>query len=78
MAKARGVVLGNPQLRVGTPDQARAAAAVKQQMSRARAVPARRRCASSPRRSSRVVCRRRPVADLAPMQVKRVVDAGRC
>ncbi|RYJ02497.1 MAG: hypothetical protein EON47_07285, partial [Acetobacteraceae bacterium] len=37
MAKARGVVLGNPRLRAGTADQARAAAAVKQRLSRARA-----------------------------------------
>ncbi|MFC7693842.1 recombinase family protein [Paeniroseomonas aquatica] len=37
MAKARGVVLGNPRLRAGTPDQARAAAAVKQRLSRAHA-----------------------------------------
>ena len=36
-AKARGTVLGNPQLRSGTPDAARAAAAVKSAQARARA-----------------------------------------
>ena len=37
-AKARGVQLGNPQLRAGNPDQARAAAAVKSAKARARAI----------------------------------------
>jgi len=36
-AKARGTVLGNPRLRTGRPDQARAAAAVKSAQARARA-----------------------------------------
>ena len=36
-AKARGIVLGNPRLRAGTPDQARAAAAAKSVQARARA-----------------------------------------
>jgi DNA invertase Pin-like site-specific DNA recombinase len=36
-AKARGVKLGNPQLRAGTPDTARAAAAAKSARARARA-----------------------------------------
>ena len=36
-AKARGTVLGNPRLRAGTPDQARAAAAAKSAQARARA-----------------------------------------
>jgi len=35
-AKARGTVLGNPQLRAGTPDMARAAAAAKSAQARAR------------------------------------------
>ena len=37
-AKARGTVLGNPRLRAGAPDQARAAAATKSAQARARAV----------------------------------------
>ncbi len=36
-AKARGTVLGNPLLRAGTPDQARAASAAKSAQARARA-----------------------------------------
>ena len=36
-AKARGTVLGNPRLRAGSPDQARAAAAAKSAQARARA-----------------------------------------
>jgi len=36
-AKARGTVLGNPRLRAGTPDQARAASAAKSAQARARA-----------------------------------------
>jgi len=36
-AKARGVKLGNPNLRAGTPDQARAAAAAKSRQARGRA-----------------------------------------
>jgi len=36
-ARARGVQLGNPHLRAGNPDQARAAAAVKSEQARARA-----------------------------------------
>ena len=36
-AKARGTVLGNPRLRAGAPDQARAAAAAKSAQARARA-----------------------------------------
>jgi DNA invertase Pin-like site-specific DNA recombinase len=36
-AKARGVKLGNPALRAGTPDMARAAAAMKSQQAKARA-----------------------------------------
>jgi DNA invertase Pin-like site-specific DNA recombinase len=36
MTKTRGGVLSNPRLRAGTPDQARAAAAVKQEISCAR------------------------------------------
>ena len=36
-AKARGTVLGNPRLRAGAPDQARAAAATKSTQARARA-----------------------------------------
>jgi len=37
VAKARGAVLGNPRLRAGTPDQARAAATAKSVQARARA-----------------------------------------
>jgi DNA invertase Pin-like site-specific DNA recombinase len=36
MAKAPGLVLDNPRLRAGTADQGRAAAAVKQEIPRAR------------------------------------------
>jgi DNA invertase Pin-like site-specific DNA recombinase len=36
--KARGTKLGNPQLRAGTPDQARVASAAKSRLARARAV----------------------------------------
>jgi DNA invertase Pin-like site-specific DNA recombinase len=36
-AKARGVQLGNPRLRAGTPDQARTAAAAKKNAAQARA-----------------------------------------
>ncbi|SDB73998.1 recombinase family protein [Belnapia rosea] len=89
MAKTRGVVLGNPRLRAGTPDQARAAAAVKQQMSRARAadvlpyVEAARRAGAKTLRELAMALTARgvpaPAGGLAwhPMQVKRVIDTGR-
>ncbi|MFC3003849.1 recombinase family protein [Falsiroseomonas tokyonensis] len=89
MAKARGVVLGNPRLRAGTPDQARAAAAVKQQVSRACAadvlpyVEAARRAGATTLRELAAALTARGMPTPAgghawhPMQVKRVVDACR-
>lgn len=87
MAQARGVVLGNPRLRAGTPDQAREAAAVKQRISRARAadvlpyVEAARRAGAKTLRELAAALTSRGVPAPAggrawhPMQVKRVVDA---
>ncbi|MGK7871127.1 recombinase family protein [Falsiroseomonas sp. E2-1-a20] len=87
MAKARGVVLGNPRLRAGTPDQAHAAAVVKQQISRARAadvlpcVEAARRAGATTLRALAAALTARGVPAPAgghawhPMQVKRIVDA---
>ncbi|RZA30036.1 MAG: hypothetical protein EOP02_02785 [Proteobacteria bacterium] len=81
------MVLGNPRLRAGTPDQARAAAAVKQRLSRARAadvlpyVEAARRAGATTLRELAAALTARGVPPPAggrswhPMQVKRVVDA---
>jgi DNA invertase Pin-like site-specific DNA recombinase len=89
MAKARGVVLGNPRLRAGTPDMARAAAAVRAETSRSRAadvlpyVEAARRAGCTTLREVAAALTARGVPAPAggrawhPMQVKRVVDACR-
>lgn len=88
-AKARGVVLGNPRLRAGTPDAARAAATVRAEASRARAadvlpyVEAARRAGCRTLREVAAALTARGVPAPAggrswhPMQVKRVVDACR-
>jgi DNA invertase Pin-like site-specific DNA recombinase len=88
-AKARGVVLGNPRLRAGTPEAARAAAAVKIEASRARAadvlpyVEAARRAGCTTLREVAAALTARGVLAPAggrawhPMQVKRVIDARR-
>ncbi|MGG5890706.1 recombinase family protein [Falsiroseomonas sp. HC035] len=88
MAKARGVVLGNPRLRAGTPEQARVAAAVKQEISRARAVDV-LPCVEAARRAGAATLREIAAALTArgvpapaggrawhPMQVKRILDSG--
>ncbi len=89
MAKARDVVLGNPRLRAGTREMAHAAAAVKADMSRARAadvlpyVEAARRAGAKTLRELAAALTARGVPAPAggrawhPMQVKRVVDADR-
>ena len=86
MAKARGVVLGNPRLRAGTPDQARAAAAVKQRLSRARAtdvlpyLEAAKRAGAITLRELAAALTARGIPAPAggriwhPMQIKRIVD----
>jgi DNA invertase Pin-like site-specific DNA recombinase len=89
MAKARGVVLGNPRLQAGTPDQAREAAAAKQRISRSRAgevlpyVEAAQRAGARTLRELAAALTARGVPAPAggrawhPMQVKRVVEACR-
>jgi DNA invertase Pin-like site-specific DNA recombinase len=88
-AKARGVVLGNPCLRAGTPDAARAAVAVKVEASRARAadilpyIEAARRAGCTTLREIAAALTARGVPTPAggriwhPMGVKRVVNACR-
>ena len=88
-AKARGVVLGNPRLRAGTPEMARKAATEKRRVSRARAadvlpyVEAARRAGATTLREVAAALTARGVPAPAgghawhPMQVKRVVDACR-
>ncbi len=88
-AKARGVKLGNPRLRAGTPDAARAATAVRAEASRARAadvlpyVEAARSAGCRTLREVAAALTARGVPAPAggrawhPMQVKRVVDACR-
>jgi len=88
-AKARGIRLGNPRLRAGTAEQARAAVAVKVEAARLRAadvlpyVEAARRAGASTLRELAAALTARGVPTPAgrrawhPMQVKRVVDADR-
>ncbi|GAA0574706.1 recombinase family protein [Craurococcus roseus] len=88
-AKARGVVLGNPRLRAGTPEQAYIAAAAKSAQAQARAadvapyIDAARRAGAATLRELAAALTARGVPtpaggrDWHPMQVKRVVDADR-
>jgi DNA invertase Pin-like site-specific DNA recombinase len=88
-AKARGVQLGNPRLRAGTPDQARVAAAAKRDAAQTRAadvlpyIEAARRAGAVTLRELAAALTARGVPAPAggqawhPMQVKRVVEACR-
>ncbi len=87
-AKARGTVLGNPRLRAGTPDQARAASAAKSAQARARAADvlpyldaARRAGARTLHELAEALTNRgvpTPAGkrDWGPEQVRRVLAAG--